>query len=69
MAPLAQLAADRSDDRHRQIGGAAEYPNRHWLEPCKGREDRLDAAGSLGEPNSPRDILDYAIRQRHEGRR
>ena len=69
MAASAQLATDRSDDRHGQIGGAAERTNRHRLKPHKGREDRLNSAGPLDEPNGPRDLIDYAIRQQHGGRR
>ena len=50
-AVLAKLAAHRRDDRHRQVDGAPERPDRNRLEPRQRVDDRLHAARALGEPD------------------
>ena len=57
-AVLSKLAADRRDDRHREVDGPREHADRDGLEPGKGVEHPLHSARALGEPDSGRDAGD-----------
>ncbi len=68
MPRSAQLAADRSDERDRKLGSAADPPRRHRLEPGEDREHAPHAGLALDESDGGSDLGDdLLLRQRHAG--
>ena len=60
-AALAQLVADRGDDRHGQLGHPADFPGGDRLGP-RDRPDHVpDPGGSLGQPDRRRDFGNHGV--------
>jgi hypothetical protein len=66
-AALAELAADRGDDGHRQVDRAREPARRDRLEPRNDGEHGADAALALDETDRRRNLVHDAVpfRQLH----